>query len=324
MAKKKKKKKQKIKSRFLDVMNRGVDEGVVTTEVGVAQAMTEFGDPIMDFLAHLTNGPEGPNMNVINNGMTLVQIIWNGAADNYDISVVEKLEECGRIGEMYDWTKLLPAMYNRHKQMFPDFHDASQKGRATISMHTNVEQVNMYDFLSPAITEKFPSDENAYYDEADTYDIETELDKLKSKIDLNPNDVGMRLEFGRALSSEDHFEDALEQLTKGYKLVPEFGDKQYEKMLTSEILDCLDILGRQLSDFPWRTQPEIMSSTEFEQKMFVYVTQNGGRVELLNAMSKVLGSKFIEPGGDCFAQVLKGERMGLAHDSSGAPMVELV
>lgn len=324
MAKKKKKKqKQKIKSRFLDVMERGVGGEVVVKEVGIAQAMTDFGDPIMDFLARLTNGPEGPNMNALNNAMSLVQIIWNGAADDYDMSALEKLKECGRIGEMYDWEKLLPAMYERHKQMFPAFHDPSEKGKPTVAMHLNVEVLDMYEFLSTAITERFPTEDESYYED-NKYDVDAALEELKGKIEDTPNDVGLRLEYGRALASEDFFEDALEQFKQGYELVPEFGDKQLEKMLTSEILDCLNLVGRELADFTWRKQPEIMSATEFEQKMFVHVTQNGGRVALLEAMTKVLGSKFIEPGEDSFAQVLKGERLALAHDNTGAPIVELV
>jgi len=321
---KKKKKKQKVKSRFLDVMNGGIGVNSGEKRVGIAEAMTEFGDPIMDFLARLTNGPQGPNMDILNNTMGLIQLIWNGAADSYDMSVLDKLKASGRIGEMYDWDKLLPAMYERHKQMFPSFHDPKEKGQPTTVMNLDVEALDMYEFLSTAIMEKIPGDDEVTYNEDETYDIENILGELKQKVEETPNDVGLRLEYGRTLSAEQHFGDALDQLTQGYKLVPESGDKQLEKMLTSEILDCLDLLGMELSDFPWRNRPELMSSTEFEQKMFVYVTQNGGRVDLVSAMAKVLGSKFIEPGGDCFAQVLKGERMGLAHDTNGASVIELV
>jgi len=327
MAKKKKKsnkKKQKPVPRFLEVMNRSTDGVPEVRAVPMAEAVTEFGNPIMDFIGDVMVKQSEPDMNLLQDGIQVIQAIWSGANNGYSVDILDSLKAAGRAGELFDWDKLLPVMYDYHRKMFPDFEGMETDVVGVINQCAVDETINVFEYLSTAITDKFPSAPVSDESGDEAFDMDVELGALEAKVADEPENVGVYLEYGRALTCEEHFARALAQFEQGYQLIPEHGSNDEEKMFISEILDCLNQLGREYTDFPWRTQPELMSPSEFEQKMFTCVIQRGGRVPLMEAIGKVLGSKFMEPGGDTMAQVLKGERMHMVSDQSGMPMIELL
>ena len=320
MAKKKKKKqKQKVKSSFMNVVSRGAGGAITEKEVKFGKAMFDFGDPIITLLSAPDHDSDH-DIESYSELIELITLIWNGFIDNESLDIIDELENFPFYGKLLDWEKLVPVMYERHKEMFPNFSDQSQRGKVLITQNVNVSELNVIDFMSHLVNEKVEK----MISEDDEFKEEDILEELRLYSENNPESFEYRFDYGSSLFTDGQPDLALVELKVAYKLAVEANNREYIRNATVELLECLHASEQNINDFPWVDQPVFISAIEFEQKMFTYVSQNGGNAGMSSAFRIVIGDRFINPAEDSFRAVVNGTRLRLNDSDYSEIKIELV
>ena len=325
MAKKKKKKqKNKVKPSFLNVMNRGAGGEISEVKVKYGQAINDFGEPIIEFLTSTAGNDEIYLMNLYREALAFVHIIWNGAIDNDMPKTLEELSKEDRYSRTFNLNSLIPAMFERFEIMFPTFRDPAEKAEQLVTKHLGEHNFNIYKYLGERFSELSEEAARLMSDGDDICDEEeVSVDYFEKRINENPDDFMLILDYALYLADLSQFNEALENLKNGYAMISGDNKDFWEKEYTLDIINCLKELKLELSNFSWRKKPTIVPRDEIVSRLYHHLASHDLHAEFDETITTVLGDGFIGPEDDIMSIITSAGKFRVYEDENGELILTL-
>ena len=304
---------QRVKPRFKSVMSRGAGGAIKEVEIGIAEAMTDFGQPIIEIMTKPFKHDKEKQTSVLKQAIDFTSLIWNSAIDNDCTSAIEALSSNSTYTKIFNIEQLVPAMIERFDEMFPSFRAPSERNKRTVRKSTEVSPFDITEYLSGSLkasVDEQIQDEVKFLNNKifkdDAIDYAAEIEK-------SPHDSALRLEFAEELMLDEQYDDALEQFKAAYSIAVANNDHELISSCTHDALQCLHSSGHSLDDFPWKAMPKIMSAPECIAKLIAYLRDHNGTSDFFIAFDSVIGNSFIDPAANV---------MELIHESNDIGVIE--